>query len=245
MYIKTTSKVKLVSIALFLTLNACKKDNDNVKVEEPMPKLGTCQPVATSNGLIDNGDGSYEYKSQAGVTIKIHRDPSKGGLTITCTSVNFSHPFTYQMWGDGSTNDEFPATHENLNGKHLKDRIGKNRTIIYPEGVKITCEAIDSIRSMTAISIYEGSNAHHFNVKCGVIEYSASNGNVAKYFDEMQPDGETTTYEIIGDELMFYNIYTENEVGKKIENRVNLGSLIRGKTTQVNDLFDDPRLGHT
>ena len=45
--------------------------------------------------------------------------------------------------------------------------------------------------------------------------------------------------------LYFFNTYTENELGNKVIERVDLGSLNSINPNQVNDLFDDPRLGHT
>lgn len=60
------------------------------------------------------------------------------GLTITMTDVSYPNRITYQLWGKSATGSLRAALHENLNGKHIKNRIGNNRTIFFPNGTKIT-----------------------------------------------------------------------------------------------------------
>ncbi|MCR6722077.1 MAG: hypothetical protein NVV59_17720 [Chitinophagaceae bacterium] len=134
---------------------------------------------------------------------------------------------------------------ENLNGKHIKNRIGKNRTIFFPDGTKITCVSTGPEQSVTAVSIYDGAKVHHLNITCDKVEYSTANGAMAKRLEEMQPDGETSTYELNPTGLLFYNIYTEDTPGNKVYQRLNLGQLHLGAPNQVSDLYDDPRLPHT
>jgi hypothetical protein len=75
--------------------------------------------------------------------------------------------------------------------------------------------------------------------------YSAVDQRITTLLDQAQADGETSTLEITQTGLLYVTIYTEDQPGNKIMNRVELGSLVNGKPNQVNDLFDDPRLGHT
>ncbi|HRQ51216.1 MAG TPA: hypothetical protein PLR74_11805 [Agriterribacter sp.] len=195
-------------------------------------------------GLVSPGNGWYEYQSGGGVTIKIQQHVDFEGLRITLTDVSYPNHIEYEIWGI-SESGEHSAMHENLNGKHIKDRIGDNRTVFFPDGTKITCVAAGPNKSVTAISIYDGANAHHLNITCNTIEYSASNAAVAKRLDELQPDGETSTYELTDTGLMFYNIYTEDMPGNKVEQRVNLGALFNDNPNNVRDFYDDPRLDHT
>ena len=85
----------------------------------------------------------------------------------------------------------------------------------------------------------------HIDLVTNHIEYSGNNQYVADNVDANEADGETSTYEVVGTMLYYYNIYTENELGNKIIERVDLGSLNSLNPNQVNDLFDDSRLNHT
>ncbi len=242
MFRRPGKPVKLLSFAccsLFL-FTACKK-----KTEDELPTLNTCNAVEAKAGLVSLGNGIYEYQSAGGVTIKIHRRDVFEGLTITLTDASYPNTITYQLWGGTEESEHFSAMHENLNGKHIKDRIGNNRTIFFPDGTKITTVAAGPSKSVTAISIYDGPNVQHLNITCDKIEYSGSNEAIAKRLDELQPDGETSTYELTSTGLTFYNIYTEDTPGNKMEQRINLGSLVEDNPNQVNDLYDDPRLAHT
>ena len=222
-----------------LTAVSCKKNKEQA---EELPILGTCAPVTPKAGLTTGGEGIYEYNSAGGVVVKIHRKPDV--LTITMTDKSYPN-VTYQLWGSPTGGDMLAAAHESLNGKHLKDRIGTSRTIFWPDGTKITCVSTGPAKAVTAISIYDGSHVQHINIACDKLEYSASNAFVAKKLDDMQSDGETSTYERTPTGLIFYNSYTENIPGNKVNERVNLGELFIARPTQVNDLYDDPRLFHT
>ncbi len=212
-----------------------------------LPILGTCQPVKPASGFIKLTEQYYYFEASSGVTLKISRGAIDGDLTLTFGYVAYPN-FSYQLWGSGyigEVNNIYTGTHENLNGKHLKDRLGDSRTIIFPNGTKITMVSTGDKKSITAISIYSGAMAHHLNITCNKIEYSAYDLNVAQQLDAQQADGETSTLELTETGLIFYNIYNEATPGNKIHQRVDLGSLSYDNPNQVNDLFDDPRLGHT
>lgn len=236
--------LKLIVIAiLLLTIFSCGKDDDNTT------EIQDCQLVFISDGLSASEEcGLYEYVSASGVTIKIN---AHGVVTYTDVST-FTNVFTIQFWGsDGTDNSYAYAGHENLNGKHIKDRFGINRTILHPNGLKITLVSTGTFPYIagedyfTAATIYDGGIVHHIDLVANNIEYSGNNQYVADNIDANEADGETSTYETVDEMLNFYNIYTENELGSKIIERVDLGSLNSSNPNQVNDLFDDPRLGHT
>ena len=120
-----------------------------------------------------------------------------------------------------------------------------------PNGLKITLISTGTFPYIagedyfTGATIYDGAIVHHINLVTKIIEYSGNNQYVADNIDANEADGETSTYEVVGTMLYYYNIYTENELGNKIIERVDLGSLNSLDPNQVNDLFDDPRLNHT
>lgn len=238
-------KFKFIALTFILLLSifSCSKDDDTATETQD------CQLVFVSDGLSASENcGLYEYVSASGVTIKID---SHGAITYTDAST-FPNVFTTQLWGsDGTDNSFLFGNHENLNGKHIKDRFGINRTILHPNGLKITCVSTGTFPSIagedyfTAVTIYDGSIVHHINLLTYEVEYSENNQSISNTIDANEADGETTTYEVVGEMLYFYNIYTENELGNKIIERVDLGSLNSSNPNQVNDLFDDPRLGHT
>lgn len=236
---KTNYFLKCISICLCLMLFSCSNDDDTTEV-------GDCQLISVGNGLSAAEEcGLYEYVSESGVTIMISSS-TPGTATVTYTDESFyANTFTYQMWGN--IPNENINLHENLNGKHIKDRFGVNRTILHPNGLKITCvfSGLDASANMTGITIYDGAIVHHINTITNQVEYSENNQNFADVTDANETDGETSTYEVVGEMLYFFNTYTENELGSKVIERVDLGSLNSINPNQVNDLFDDPRLGHT
>lgn len=227
-------------ISLVVLMHSCKKNKGE---ENDLPVLGTCRPVEAKAGLQSSGNGIYEYNSAGGVTIKLQRTAEM--VTITMTDASYPNLITYQLWGKSSTGSLHSALNENLNGKHIKNRIGNSRTIFFPDGTKITCVSTGPEQPVTAVSIYDGTKVHHLNITCDKVEYSTSDGEMAKKLDELQPDGETSTYELIPTGLLFYNIYTEDVPGNKVYQRLNLGELHLGVPNQVSDLYDDPRLSHT
>ena len=131
-------------------------------------------------------------------------------VTITITDNSYPNLITYQLWGTSSTGNLYTALHENLNGKHIKNRISNSRTIFFPDGTKITCVSAGPEQAVTAVSIYDGASVHHINLICDKVEYSTASNEIAKRLDEQQADGETSTYELLPTVLIFYNIYTED-----------------------------------
>ncbi len=239
---RKTKSILFGSFALLIILTGCKKDS---KDSEPEPDPCNPSEVKMKIGLNQISTTLYHFASAGGATIKIGRT-TPGDLQITTGYQSYCN-FTYQLWGESDNGKLGPASHENLNGKHIKDKLGTNRSIIFPDGTKITLVATAPWYSgeVTTISIYSGNSAHRINLVNNKIEYSASNATTAKNMDDAEADGETSSFEITTTGLLFYNIYEENTPGNKIMNRVNLGSLIKDNPTQVNDLYDDTRLGHT
>src|SRR5690554_6310376 len=132
---------------LLLSLAACKDADDN------SPNLEECVPVdPTGNISQTTPSGPYTFRTSGGGTIVID----------TKVSVSITHDeypgFEIEMWGSADVNGvtKTSALHENLNGKHIKNRQGDRRTIIFPDGAKVTMVAADTDGPLRSISIYDG-----------------------------------------------------------------------------------------
>lgn len=235
--ITQTIKILAIFAGIFLLSSAsCKKNKE--PIEEQIPVLGTCKAAASRGKLTYSAsDKSYTYLTAGGGKIFIHP------LSIQITHKDYSG-FRIEFWGEKDGKNA--GTHENLNGKHIKDRLGNVRSLIFPDGTKITMNSSGVYDPLISISIYEGNSFHHINLACNVVEYAAAGSeSLIHTLDSREPDGETGSFELTSDGLIFFNSYTEYETGTREEKRVDLGSLTRDNPNQVNDLYDDKRLGHT
>lgn len=213
---------------------------------EQIPVLGTCQEVAPQGGFIIHGNGNYEFNSGKGTSVKIGTGIVQNNHATLVVTITYNETTTYQLWGGEDPNSPHAAQHENFNGKHIKDRIGNNRTIILPDGTKVTLVSAGPAASVTSVTIYSGGTVQHFNANCNKLEYSVSNNPfIAQRMDDLQADGETSLMEDTPDEVWLYNIYNEDTPCNRVYQRVNMASRPKNIPTQVNDLYDDPRLAHT
>lgn len=215
--------------------------DDDQDPEPQLPVLGSCLGVNPGDRLtiVDPGaDQKYLYETSGGGRVLIDW---KG-------SVNFGdvawENLSVQFWGSDDLG-YLVGNHENLNGKHIRDRKGGVRSFIFPDGTKVTMNAVGKYTRYESISIYDGDYAVHINMQCNTVEYAGADAWVAQTLDNNQPDGETATYEIDGDFLYFRQIYWENMAGETIEEVIDLGSLDRTNPNLVNDYYDDPDLDHT
>ena len=165
---------------------------------------------------------------------------------ITITHKDYVN-FKIELWGSDDLSGEtfYSGNHENLNGKHIKDRIGNRRSIIFPDGAKVTMISTGIYNPLVSVSIHEDNAYHHLNFSCMTLEYGSANSKIAQRLDDAEADGETGTFEITATGLLFYNIYIENTPGNKKEEKVPLGELFKDEPKKVNDYYDDPRLKHT
>lgn len=229
-------RTMLLLVTLSLGVISCKKDRPD---ENELPNLNTCTPAAPAGRLsYSPKDGTYTYVTTGGGSIVISPP-----LFVLISHKDY-HGFTIEFWG--YTDGKLAGTHENLNGKHIKDRLTSVRSLVFPDGAKITMNATGVYDPLTSISIYDNGAFHHINLTCNVIAYSSSQaGQLAQMFDQAEPDGETARFEFTQDGLIFYNSYSEHPDGKREENRQDLGRLSRENPNEINDLYDDERLGHT
>lgn len=234
------SPLSLLAVAgLLLLSSACSKNNEK---EEVLPELGPCKPVSLSSRLnYNSASGEYTYTTSGGGKISI-------GLSSTIKIGHRDYEgFGIELWGTLTTSGgiKLSGNHENLNGKHLKDRLGNRRTIVFPDGAKLTIVTKGPADEIISFSIYDVAESHHINFGCNTVEYSGQSAFIAKSLDDAEADGETATFELTATGLLLYNIYHEDEPGNKVYERVMLGELSRSQPNMVNDYFDDPRLGHT
>jgi len=226
-YFKHTS-IKVLVILLLLS-SCCKKDDDNQ--DEDVPKLGTCKSVSPTGNFssIDLSKGIFTYETSGGGKIVMDQ------YLLTITHKDYSL-FKIELWG---------IVQEGLNGKHIKDFSSNRRSLIFPDGTKITIVNSNLGDSRISISIHDGNDYHHINSICKTLEYSVINSPYAQKLDDMQADGETCTFEFTETRVLFLNIYTEDVVGQKVEERVPLGEIFKNEPTTVHDYYDDPRLTRT
>lgn len=191
-------------------------------------------------GLTQMTSAGLEYTSRSGLwTIRID------GHTITLTR---SGRFTWQVWGD---------PHENLNGKHIKDWLDTRRTLLLDDGVKVTMDSYGPFNVVHTTSIYDGEQSHQISNLDNVVRHSCVNAAVARARDAEEADGETAYLSNLrGPSTSIGYVYVENvyteSVGPHGASEPEFEAVPLGETgdaetnpQQVNDLYDDPRFGHT
>lgn len=128
--------------------------------------------------------------------------------------------------------------HEDLNGKHIKDWKGKQRSIVLDDGTKITMSAKGPKGVTEHTSIYDGRQNVQINNKKNEIEHHSMNGYDTMQREMAQYDGETARFSTNrqGD-AMYYNVYNEAQNG--VITRM-FDWLAQASGGKVHDMFDDP-----
>lgn len=211
-------------------------------VPAPVAEIETaCTATTEPRGrLVRDAGGQFTYVTGSGLwTLKLDQH------TITLTR---SGVFTWQVWGD---------PHENLNGKHVKDWLGTRRTLLLDDGTRITMHAEGPHGVVHTTSVYDGAQSHEIGNIGNVLRHSCVNAEVASSREAAEADGETLYLvnlrgpAMVQGYLYGENVYTETAVGDGAAEPefvpVPLGETGDHDTNpnQVNDLYDDPRLGHT
>jgi hypothetical protein len=229
----------LMSQVAYLT--ACKKSNGTSGDE--IPVFGTCNAVS----LATNGHLTYD----AGTGYTFHT--SGGGIIVIDRQnyIKYMHDaysgFNVAWWSDATVNGQSvnAAEHESLNGKHIKDRSGSVRTLLFPDGAKLTLVADGDVGPVLSITIFDGKEVHHINTACNTLEYSTTDSPFAKALDDREADGEAAIIEFTTSGLLYVNLYLEATPGNKVMDRVVLGEIFRDDPGRVSDYYDDPRYGNT
>jgi len=130
-----------------------------------------CKAVSTAGGLSQSAsDSTITYVTSGGGKIVIDQKD----FFISITLRDYPN-FKLELWGIVEKNGKkaHGANHESLNGKYIKDREGDRRSIIFPDGAKITMVA--SGFELLSATIYDGQQCHHINTGCNTLEYSYTN----------------------------------------------------------------------
>ncbi len=180
----------------------------------------------------EGGEGKpIEYKTSGGYTIKVDKH------TITVTDPKGKN--TVEHWGD---------PHENLNGKHLKDWEGKQRSIILEDGTKITMTAQGPQGVTESMSIYDGRQNVQIDNNNNKITHRSLNQYDTMKREYQQYDGETSIFRTNNRTgvATYSNIYNQDSAFNVTRSYQQLGTTGGyANPKQVNDLYDDPRLAHT
>lgn len=205
----------------------------------------TCVADAVPRGgLTRAADTSLVYTTRSGlwrVTVNLDR------VMVVRLSATISQ--RWEAWGN--------LPHETLNGKHIKDFDATFRTLLLPDGSKITMEKDATTDLVKTTSIYDAGQSHEIGNVGNVVRHSCVNVAVATQRDAAQIDGETgvlwnlrAAASTVGFSLL-ENIYVE-QAGTGGSFTRNYMPLLLGETgdpvtnpTQVNDFYDDPRLNAT
>jgi hypothetical protein len=234
---------RLLPAALLLALSvlACKPDATapvDPKDDDEPPVEDECRPVAPVGRLTQAGPGGpYTYTTSGGGQIVFTE-----GMSVRITHASYPG-FDLDLWG--ITRNRLSGRHESLSGKHLKDRLGVRRTIVFPDGAKVTMVTTDRYEPLVSVSIYDGSESHVLSPTCGTVRRSSLVQSVAAQLDAAEADGETSTFRFTATGLLLETIYQEDAPGVRVPGVYLLGELFRDSPNEVRDHYDDPRLEHT
>ena len=146
--------------------------------------------------------------------------------------------------------------HEYVNGKHVKDWEGKQRSIVLPDGTKITMGADSPNGVVTNTSIYDGDQNIQIQNKDNDITSRSFNPYDTRMREAYQYDGETARISYNRDGGINYtNMYTQDQNFGMRSNYKDIASTSDPKWWQrpfmpfwgigqqsVKDRYDDPRL---
>ena len=146
--------------------------------------------------------------------------------------------------------------HEYVNGKHVKDWEGKQRSMVLPDGTKVTMGAQGANGVVETTSIYDGDQNIQIQNKGNEITHRSFDPRDTRARDAWQYDGETAgvSYNNKGG-IDYTNYYTQDENFGVRSNHKDLASIqdpkwyerpfrpfwMFGQQT-VHDHYDDPRL---
>jgi hypothetical protein len=159
-----------------------------------------------------------------------------------------------EWWGFTSAGQTPPVDpfHENLNGKHIKDTLGGVRSLLLPDGAKITARSVSGVPGIQPVSLYDQGRAYHVDALANTLTSETLEAAAAAEEEEAEADGETAAVYLPGKGVLeYWNVYQQDEDldGTPLDAvpaKQQLGET--GGTAnpnQVNDFYDDPRLIHT
>ena len=213
----------------------------NALLSDPIAKVKYV--TAVNAACADFSDGFEGVPPQV-----LHVTSGGYAVRVSAHTVTITDPLgrnTVQHWGD---------PHENLNGKHIKDWgggpqwHGLHRTVLLGDDSKVTMEARGPHAVTQWTAIYDGDSHIQFDNCRNQISWQGNDYAETGQLERTQYDGETASF--ITDPgtgvARYDNLYNEDESLERVDTPTPLGTTGGlANPNQVNDLFDDPRLGHT
>lgn len=143
--------------------------------------------------------------------------------------------------------------HEYVNGKHVKDWEGKDRSILLPDGTKISMHADGPHGLIQNTSIYDGDQNVQINNNGNQVTHRSFNPYDTRAREFWQADGETSAVQRGFRGLRYDNLYTQDE---NLGVRPNYKQLAFSRNDtgfwgfpffgpKTRDFYDDPRLAFT
>jgi hypothetical protein len=187
-----------------LSLTSCgKSSSPATPTPIPTPDPPAAQGCPTGSNLAPAGT---LVKEGAGFTFststnwRIHYEPSK--LDIVAPTVTKD---TLEFWGGIPGDPWMSGNHENVNGKHVKDRAGNIRTVRLPDGALVTMTAAGAQAPLVTVSLYEGGQSHTIQASTMTLTHScAGDLAVATARERAEPDGETASLTITAGGGVYY-----------------------------------------
>lgn len=170
--------------------------NMNFNFGHQCPPSRCCPQQPQQGQLQQEKEGKpITYTTAGGYTVHVDKH------TITITDPNGKNEVKH--WGD---------PHEKLNGKHIKDWEGKQRTLILGDGTKITMSA-DGPKGVTLnTSIYDGNQNVQINNSKNEVWHHSLNPYDTMHREMTQYDGETSVFFTQNNGSAVYNtIYQQDD----------------------------------
>jgi|JI102314A1RNA_FD_contig_51_1218812_length_1341_multi_4_in_0_out_0_2 hypothetical protein len=232
----------LTAISFFIAiLCGCKKEQQQPE-DEPTVSIPTS--VEAKGDLTTSGNnGPFIFRTNGGGTITIQLTGSTQSIIINHDSFPL---FKLEFWGVDDF-DILCGNHENINGKHIKARLNTRRTIVFPDGAKITMSSGPGTyyEPLVTISIYDLEESHRINATTRTLVHSSTDAIIAQQYDEAEADGEAGGFVFTETGLLVFNDYMEDTPGNIILDHYDLGEIYFDIPNTVTDYYDDPRFGHT
>lgn len=186
------------------------------------------------------GQGPYSYFTSGGWRVLVRS-------TWSVRILHPARPWHIEIWGEPTGPQSPVLIHENLSGKHIKDRISlPSRTIHLPDGATITLFGLDSPAN-AGVSIYDNDQTHRIMFQNYGVTHSCG---LPRFGETDEADGEASEAVMNSIGMLWQNVYNQEELpgripGPKVPAVQPLGQTDHNNLNQVIDYYDDPRLGHT
>ncbi len=208
-----------------------------ITVNAPPP--ATCESTVPIGRLTFDGAPGYSFFTSGNWRVMVRPD-------YTVRILVPGWPWHLEFWGAPTTPQSPVLTHENLTGKHIKDRLMPARTVHLTDGTTVTLFGLDSPET-AGVSIYDQDQTHRIMFKDLRLTHSCA---IGRFGETDEADGEASEVVMNAEGMLWRNTYTQEELpgripGPKIPGITPLGQTSFININQVIDFYDDPRLGHT